>query len=134
MVFERNNMDEVMSSPAWARALYGIRSIPAESWQRLLSRHLKVAELVLEGHSAVGNSSHGQDPMQEISQGRHPTPLHAAASQGILRAGALLLAMAPGDVDVRDAGGRTALHWAAVTGQTEFMQVRSTQVWRVYRV
>lgn len=125
MMFESNNIDEVMGSPAWARALYGIRSVPSQSWRRLLVKHLKVAELVGEGGRSGVNSDQDQKPVDEISQGQHPAPLHAAASQGILRVGALLLAMAPGDIDVRDTGGRTPLHWAAVTGQMKFMEVRS---------
>lgn len=123
MISGNSDLDETMSSPAWLRATYGIRSVPEESWRRLLSRHLKLAEMVgvQGGHTTNGNH---QGQQQDVTtQGVHPAPLHAAAGQGMLRAGARLLAIAPGDVDMRDPEGRTAMHWAAMTNHVEFIQV-----------
>lgn len=121
MISGNSDLDETMSSHAWLRATHGIRSVPEESWRRLLSRHLKLAEMigVQGGHETSGN----HQAQQVTTQGVHPAPLHAAAGQGMLRAGAMLLTIAARDVDVRDPEGRTALHWAAMTNHTDFIQV-----------
>lgn len=52
------------------------------------------------------------------------SPIHAAASQGVLRAGAVLLSLASTNAGVRDGQGRSALHWAAMMDHTDFMKVK----------
>lgn len=122
---------EVMSAPSWlapaqaaASAIAG-GSIPSEVWRKLLLKHLKVAAFIggRDGGSQHGGQQYIQDSVQDQHLW-HPHPLHCAASQGIVRAGAALLASGPSDVtSVRDASGRTPLHWAAMANHTGFIQI-----------
>ncbi|CAN0120306.1 unnamed protein product [Ectocarpus sp. 4 AP-2014] len=139
-----NDMDveDVMRSQDWVKATSAISTttsscIPARAWRTPLARHLKLVSFLEGGDGGNGNSNNsnnsnrvsrdggGDDDddslLDEEATMRHH-PLHVAASQNILKLGSVLLSPAAASVDpsVRDGSGRTPLHWAAMTGRTDF--------------
>lgn len=119
----------------WVKATSAISTttssgIPARAWRTPLARHLKLASFLEGGDGGYGNNRVNRDgddgdddSLLDEQEAIAHHPLHVAASQNILKLGSLLLAPAAASVvdpSVRDGSGRTPLHWAAMTGRTDF--------------